>query len=99
LEALGGIGPMTVASLAALLERESRRLPLGSTLAVVTTLMPDPLAAALRRLHDSGQQVVVLAMVDDDWSELLGDMSVQRVGRLAFAAEEAPAAQPGPSKS
>jgi uncharacterized protein (DUF58 family) len=91
LEALGGIGPMTLSSLAALLERESHTLPLGVTLAVVTALMPERLAAALRRLHDSGHQVAVLATVDDDWSELLGDVPVQRVDRLAFAAEAAAA--------
>jgi uncharacterized protein (DUF58 family) len=94
LEALGGISPMTLSSLATLLERESHTLPLGATLAVVTALMPAQLAAALRRLRDSGHQMAVLAMADDDWSELLGDVPVQRVNRLAFAAEEAPAAEP-----
>lgn len=93
LEALGGIGPLTVTSLAALLERESHHLPLGATLAVVTALMLEPLAAVLRRLHESGQQVVVLALADDDWSELLGEVPVQRVNRLAFAVEETPAAR------
>ncbi len=97
LEALGGIGPMTVTSLAALLERESHRIPLGSTLAVVTALMPESLAAALRRLYDSGQQVVVLAMADADWTELLGEMPVQRVDRLAFAVKDARAADAGPA--
>jgi hypothetical protein len=79
LEALGGIGPMTMASLADLLELEGRGLPLGATLAVVTALMPERLAAALRRFHDAGQHVVVLATVDDDWSELLGGMALRRV--------------------
>jgi uncharacterized protein (DUF58 family) len=92
LEALGGISPMTMTSLAALLERESHRLPLGATLAVVTALMPEPLAAALRRLHGSGHQVVVLATVDEDWSALLGDVPVQRVAPPAFAPKEGPAA-------
>lgn len=91
LEALGGIQPMTVVSLAEQLERQSHALPLGSTLAVVTSLMPEPLAAVLRRLHGSRQQLAVLAMVDDDWSALLGDVPIQRIDRLAFAAEETPA--------
>jgi uncharacterized protein (DUF58 family) len=90
LEALGGIGPMTVTSLAALLERESHRLPLWATLAVVAAIMPEPLAAALRRLHDSGQQVVVLAMVGEDWSEVLGEVPVQRVDQVAVAVGETP---------
>ncbi|MEX0786448.1 MAG: DUF58 domain-containing protein [Dehalococcoidia bacterium] len=91
LEALGGVQPMTVVTLAEQLERHSHALPLGSTLAVVTSLMPEPLAAVLRRLRASRQQLVVLAMVDDDWSPLLGDVPVQRVDRLAVATEEAPA--------
>ncbi|MCH8949177.1 MAG: DUF58 domain-containing protein, partial [Chloroflexi bacterium] len=52
LEALGGIGPLTTESLAELLERESHRLPLGSTLAVVTALRMEPLAAVLRPLKE-----------------------------------------------
>jgi uncharacterized protein (DUF58 family) len=94
LEALGGIGPMTTSSLATLLERRSHQLPLGVTLAVVTALMPDPLAAVLRRLHGSGQQVSVLAMADDDWSRPLGAVPVQRVDMSAFAVEDAVAAKP-----
>ena len=89
LEALGGIGPMTVTSLAAQLEGQSHRLPLGATVAVVTALMPDRLAAVLRRLHESGQPVTVLAMTDDDWSELIGTVPVQQVNRLAFDVQEA----------
>ena len=46
--------------------------------------MPEPLAATLRRLRDSGQQVVVLALVGDDWSELLAEVPVQRVSLFAF---------------
>ena len=95
LEALGGTGPMTLTALSALLERESHVLPLGSTLAVVTSVMPEPLAAALRRLDESGHHVTVLAMVEDDWSELLAEVPVQRVGRAAFAYSDAPAGQPG----
>lgn len=79
LEALGGIAPMTTEPLAALLERESHRLPLGSTLAVVSALMLEPLAAVLRRLKEEGQQVSVLSMVDEDWGDLLGDVPVQRI--------------------
>lgn len=94
LEALAGIGPMTMGPLAPLLERRSHQLPLGVTLAVVTALMPDPLAAVLRRLHDSGQQVSVLAMADDDWSQPLGGVPVQRVDRSAFALEEAAGTEP-----
>ena len=90
LEALGGIMPMTVEPLADLLERESHRLPLGSTLAVVTTLLTEPLAAVLRRLREEGQQVSVLSMVDDDWSDILGGVPVQRIRYDASQAEATP---------
>ncbi len=87
LEALGGIMPLTVEPLANLLERESHRLPLGSTLAVVTSLVTEPLAAVLRRLHEEGQQVSILSMVDEDWGDVLGDMPVQRIRYDASQAE------------
>ncbi|MEX1255108.1 MAG: DUF58 domain-containing protein [Dehalococcoidia bacterium] len=79
LESLGGIEPMTMVSLAELLERAGERLPQGATLAVVTAQMPEALATALRRRHDAGQQVVVLQAVDEDWSELLGEIAVRRL--------------------
>jgi len=88
LEALGTIGPMTLTALAAQLEDESRALPLGSTLAVITAQMPEELAAVLRRLDASGQRVVVLAMAGDDWSELLGAVPVRHVDRRAFESGE-----------
>ena len=97
LEALGGIGPMTVTSLSAMLERERHALPLGATIAVVTSVLPEPLAATLRSLDEAGQQVTVLAMVDDDWSDLLGEVPVQRIGQAAFAFAEATQAERGPT--
>ena len=89
LEALGGIRPMTLEPLSELIERESHRLPLGSTLAVVTALMTEPLAAVLRRLRGERQQVVVLSMVDEDWAGLLGDLPVQRMKHEALLTAEA----------
>ena len=89
LEALAGIGPMTVASLAEMLEGQRYSLAFGTTLAVVTALMPEELAAVLRRLDASGEQVVVLSMAGDGWPELLGEIPVQDVSHVA--AEGAPA--------
>lgn len=89
LEALAGIGPMTVASLAEMLDGQRHSLPFGTTLAVITALMPEELAAVLHRMHASGEQVVVLSMAGDGWPELLGDVPVQDVSHIA--AEETPA--------
>ncbi len=50
--------------------------------------MTEPLAAALVRLHEEGQRVSVLSMVDEDWSGVLGDVPVQRVRHEALLAEE-----------
>ena len=86
LEALGGIGPLTMTSLADVLEAESHRLPFGATLAVVTAIMPGPLAAVLRGLHHSGKHVVVLATADGEWGGLLGPVPAQRVELPAEAA-------------
>lgn len=94
LEALGGIGPMTMTSLAGLLEEEGHRLPFGVTIAAVSAQMPEPLAAALRRLHESGHHVTVLTIVNDDWSSIMGDVPVQRIDRRAFQPPRPQAAAP-----
>ena len=82
LESLAGINPMTLVPLAAMLERQSHSLPFGATLVVVTVLMPQALAAVLRRLHGSGQQVVVLSMSSETWPKLLGDVPVRIVSAV-----------------
>ena len=46
--------------LSAMLDREEHRLAAGTTIAVVTAIMPDDLAATILRLHRRGHQVVVL---------------------------------------
>ncbi|MFV2064920.1 MAG: DUF58 domain-containing protein, partial [Chloroflexota bacterium] len=79
LEALGGIGPMTMTSLADLLEHESHSLPFGATIALVTTLMPDSLAAVIRRLHNSERRVVVLSLGDDAWPDQVGSALVRQI--------------------
>ncbi|MEX2158113.1 MAG: DUF58 domain-containing protein [Dehalococcoidia bacterium] len=89
LEALGGIGPLTLTSLADVLEQERHRLPFGATLAVVTALADEPLAAVLRRLHAFGHHVVVLATSVGPWTELLGAVPLLRVDAVMPEATEA----------
>ena len=61
LEALAVIQPLTMGDLAGAIQRESGKLPQGSTLVVVASLMPPALAGVLARLHDEGHNVFVIA--------------------------------------
>ncbi len=61
LEALAVIQPLTMGDLAGAIQRESGRLPAGSTLVVVASLMPEPLAGVIARLADEGHHVYVVA--------------------------------------
>ena len=61
LEALAVIQPLTLGDLAGSIRRESGRMPAGSTIVVVASLIPQPLGAAIARLRDSGHHVFVAA--------------------------------------
>jgi uncharacterized protein (DUF58 family) len=64
LEALAVIQPLTMGDLAGAIQREGGKLPTGSTLVVIASLMPDPLAGVLARLRDEGHHVFVVATSD-----------------------------------
>ncbi len=61
LEALAVIQPLTMGDLAGAIQRESGKLPAGSTLVVVASLMPEPLAGVIARLRDEGHHLFVIA--------------------------------------
>jgi uncharacterized protein (DUF58 family) len=61
LEALAVIQPLTMGDLAGAIQRESGRMPAGSTVVVVASLIPEPLAGAIARLHDEGNRVYIVA--------------------------------------
>ncbi len=61
LEALAVIQPLTMGDLAGAIQRESGRLPAGSTVVVVASLIPEPLAGAITRLQDEGNRVYIVA--------------------------------------
>ena len=61
LESLAVIQPLTLGDLAGAIQRESGRLPVGSTLVVVASLMPPPLAGVIARLRSEGHHVFVVA--------------------------------------
>jgi len=60
LEALAVIQPLTLGDLAGALMRESGRMPAGSTVVCIASLIPEALAGALLRLHQEGHRVHVI---------------------------------------
>ena len=75
-----------------MIDREEHRLSAGTTLAVITAIMPDDLAATLLRLHRRGHQIVVLSTSGEMWPELLAGVQVLDVADAG--AEFAPPATP-----
>jgi uncharacterized protein (DUF58 family) len=90
LEALAVITPFVLEPLSAMLDREEHRLRIGTTVAVVTSLMTDELASTLLRLRRRGHAVVVLSVAGESWPAQLGDLPVQDVSRLDLPWREVP---------
>ena len=65
LEALAAVTSFTTASIDQLVLTESARLPWGSTLVVVTSVVTEELLAALVRLHDAGRRLVLVSLEDE----------------------------------
>ena len=65
-----------------MLDREEHRLGAGTTIAIVTAIMPDDLAATVLRLHRRGHQVVVLTTSGQTWPELLPGITVRDVSDI-----------------
>lgn len=61
LEALAVIQPLSMGDLAGAIERERGKLPAGSTIVVIASLLPEALAANVQRLHDDGHHVALIA--------------------------------------
>jgi uncharacterized protein (DUF58 family) len=91
LEALAVITPFVLEPLVATLNREEHRLRTDTPLVVITSVMPDDLAATLIRLHRRGHQVVVCSVGGDTWPSLLADITVQDVSQLDQPWPETPA--------
>jgi len=67
LEALAMISGFTTSRLADELTGRARALPAGATVVVVTAVLDESLAAALRRLRSEGHDVLVLKVGPGDW--------------------------------
>ncbi|MFQ5382564.1 MAG: DUF58 domain-containing protein [Dehalococcoidia bacterium] len=76
LEALAVIQPLTMGDLAGTVRRESSRVPAGSSIVVVASLVPETLAAAILRLRAEQHQVIVLATSPRVDTSLLGTTPV-----------------------
>ncbi len=88
LEALAVIQPLTLGDLASAIRRESGKLPAGSTLVVVASLMPESLAGVLARLRDEGHHVFVIATSTRVREKVPPGIGVREVGGV-FAREGA----------
>jgi uncharacterized protein (DUF58 family) len=86
LEALAVIQPLTMGDLAGTLLRESNRLPAGSTIVCIASLVPDALAGVLLRLHQEGQRVHVLGTSERVTGHVPPQIPLQLVGRAFEAA-------------
>ncbi|MEZ4552878.1 MAG: DUF58 domain-containing protein [Dehalococcoidia bacterium] len=97
LEALAMIAPFTISSLASELERAGHALPAGATLIVVASLMPDDLAATLRRLRGEGHAVHVVKTTSAEWDVALAPIPVVNIESVMHALEAAEATPAAPS--
>jgi uncharacterized protein (DUF58 family) len=90
LESLATVQPLTLSDLADVVHRERGRISAGSTIIAVASLVPESLAAALRRLSDEGHAVFVVATSERVDTSLLGEIPVRSLGG-AFRPPEVPA--------
>lgn len=81
LEALAVIQPLTMGDLAGTMFRELHRLPAGSTIIVVASLIPEPLAGVIMRFHDQGHRVYVLATSERAVGVLPDAIPVKPIGQ------------------
>ncbi|GBD23667.1 hypothetical protein HRbin29_01336 [bacterium HR29] len=90
LEALAMVQPLTLQELASVIRKESGRWPLGATVVLVASLVPEELAAEVVRLHAQGYGTAAVLTSERADPASLGPVPVYRVLRLAGVAEAAP---------
>lgn len=88
LEALAVVQPLTMGDLAVQIRREAGRMPVGSTIVVIASLIPPSLAGAILRLRTEGNHVAVIATSERVDPASLPGISFQTVAR-AFQRMEA----------
>ena len=79
LEALAVVTPYVLDSLSAMLDREEHRMAVGTTLAVITSTMPEDLVETLLRLRRRGHPIVVLSPSGNRWQGELEGIEVRNL--------------------
>ena len=82
LEALAMVMPIAMTPMEQIVERESYRLPLGSTLVMVTAIVNPPLLATLTKLREAGYAVVLLSVAEDKVEQEMGGITAYSVGQF-----------------
>jgi hypothetical protein len=100
------ISPFVLLPLSTQLDREEHRLATGTTIVVITGIMPPELGATLRRLERRGAAIIVMSTTGARWEDELGsipvrDVSPEALGAPAWSEDASPwaarAAHTGPS--
>jgi uncharacterized protein (DUF58 family) len=86
LELLAAVTPFATAPFEALLARESPRLPWGGTLVVITSTVPESLAATLLELKATGRRLVLITLDHKPLPEGLSELLIYRVPAAAMEA-------------
>ena len=90
LEALAVIQPLTMGDLAIQIRREAGRMPVGSTIVIIASLMPPGLADAVLRLREEGHHVAVIATSERVDPRNLPGVPFQTVAKAFQKLEAAP---------
>ena len=80
LEGLAMVGPFITYTMEDIIHREGRLFPFGSTVVLVTALMPEPLAASLLYLRSEGYPVVVFSTANEKFETDLRGIPVYELG-------------------
>jgi uncharacterized protein (DUF58 family) len=79
LEALATITPYVLEPLSKLLDREEHTMSVGTTLAIVTPIMPEDLVLTLQRLRKRGYRLVVFSPSGNRWGAELDGIEVRHL--------------------
>jgi hypothetical protein len=82
LESLAIVTPFVLEPLAAMLDREEHRLAQGTTIVVVSGLVPAELASAMLRLARRGHAVVLFHTSDDPLPDELSTLEVRDLSHI-----------------